>query len=99
MMHAAGLCTSAALTTAQAVLRLAGLAARWAVPLAARAGQQQVMCRHICPVRLVQILANVRGTGMVRGMVLNSQRPVVGGPNNLSTCHGCSGTESARSGK
>ena len=43
------------------------------------------MTGHFAPVGLVQILAGVHRLGMILGEVVNSQAPVVGGPDNFKT--------------
>lgn len=100
-----GLRHSAALTTAQAMLRLASccgslcLSACLAVPLAAGRSQHYFGGGDFAPVGLVQILAEVVCGWMVYRVVLHCKLPVVGRPDYFHASHGRTGAESAGAGE
>ncbi|MNY00420.1 hypothetical protein D3C86_1329120 [compost metagenome] len=64
-----------------------GLASRLAVPLAAWRSQKQIMTRHLGPIGLMQILALMDGARVVCAVPFNSNRPMVGSPQNFNTSH------------
>jgi hypothetical protein len=67
--------------------------------LAARRGQQQVMRRHVLPLRLVQVLAHVQRARVVGAVPFHRDRPMVGGPEYLYTRIAGTGGPSAETGE
>ena len=51
--------------------------------LAGRTGEEDVVLGHPRPVGLVQVLADMQGIRVIRGMELHGQRPVVCSPGHL----------------
>ncbi len=75
------------------------LASRFGMPLAARGSKKQIMPRHVFPLRLMQILADVLSMRMVSAVPLDRLRPVVGSPKNFDARIARTGAPSAEAGE
>ncbi len=54
---------------------------------------------HLTPIRLMQVLADVRCVQMIAAVLFDSIRPVVGGPGHVAAGYAGAGAESTGTGE